>query len=137
MCYGLMLALPDDVRECFSTSDSELSVWPIHNPWVEAALGEGFRAFLVGDGRHCSCGRVRSIPLSDSVLIETEAGRLIADAADVAGHVVFLVHWFSGWFDTEEFLPEDGGGVTSYRLREGQIPYEVDRMIWVKGSLPD
>jgi hypothetical protein len=57
----------------------------------------------------------------------------LARAADAHGQVVFVIHWFSGLYDTEEFLAEPGESVTSIQLRSGSRTFAEDRLVWVSG----
>ncbi len=132
MCSGLIVAMPDETVEALpSPQGSDMTIWPTRNPWVHLAIGIGCRTFLVGDGYHCSCGRVRSA--GQGFVLDGEASSLIADTADAYGQVAFVIHWFGEQFDIEEFLTEPGGAITSDQLRSGHRAFPEDQLVWVAG----
>ncbi len=137
MCWGIYLGLPGSKRASVETSDAEdtFAIWPVSNAWMQLALGHDYSCWMLGDARHCSCGRVRKESKDAEVVeIDFRAASLIAKAADGAGHVVFLVHYASGNFNDEEIAFEIGTGRSSEQLRtarSGKIP--VDSYVWVAG----
>lgn len=133
VCYGIILAVPE--RTSFRRTAgpaSEITVWPVSNPWIDAALDGAYRMFLVGESAHCSCGLVQSAGEKQGYFtVDRRVAELIAGAADAAGHANFVVHWFSGMFDSEEVLAELGPGGSSRALRAGKQVFQLDKLIWI------
>lgn len=137
MCWGLYLAIPRDVVSLPSPTEAETDegffAWPEPNPWVPAAFGEQFSGWILGHGRHCSCGCIETT-IDQRAALSEPVRRYLADIAIMHTPLGFAIHWTSGSFATEELPLELANWITSTDLKRHDCgAFPTDTMIWVHG----
>lgn len=139
MCWGIYLAIPREVGHLpipgdLPEVDEGFIAWREPNPWISTNFGDQFSCWILGHGRHCSCGCVKT-EIDQQVALTETARTYLADIADLHATVGLTVHWTRGSFATEELPFEHATSITASELRgDGCRNFPVDTLIWVQGK---
>lgn len=143
MCWGVYLAIrdgeqpPDVTEESGDNSNETLGAWLEDNPWIPLAFGDGWRSWLVGHARHCSCGCVLSRN-EQTIELTRPVRNYIADIADTVELIGLGIHWTGGQFCKEELPFDICGSFFSDRLRTvDPLRLLDDSFYWVAGRTPE
>ena len=140
MCWAIYLAVPTERQDIgpsghqSSDDDAPLHAWPVDNPWIPLTFGDQYRGWLVGHGRHCSCGCVTPSTAGDTTKLALDAACYIADIADSAGPVGLAIHSCTGAYEDEELPFEITKSLFSEELRgRSTEPFQTNTFYWIQG----